>query len=166
MGTTWRWFVVDLRARWRASLGLALLVGVVAGACLTAAAGLDARSRRIPRFLAKYGVFHAEVSTGGSPETDQIFDEIAHLPQVVATLRSSLFFGTLTVRGHTVSFPDVLLFAGHQADDFGTDELKVVRGRLPNPGSGRRGGRKLCLRGAARAEPWGHDDVLPCIPGR
>ena len=133
MGATRRWFVIDLRARWRALVGLALLVGVVAGACLAAAAGARRTDSAYPRFLARYGAFHAAVTTGGNPETDKIFDEIAHLPQVVATSRSSLFSGTVTARGHTVSFPDVLLFAEHQADGFDTDEVKVVRGRLPNP---------------------------------
>jgi hypothetical protein len=62
------WFGAELRARWRASLGLGLLVGVVAGASLTAAAGARRTDSAYPRFLAKYGAFHTEVSTGGNPE--------------------------------------------------------------------------------------------------
>ena len=73
------------------------------------------------------------MSTGGDPETDQIFDEIAHFPQVVATSRSSLFLGTVTARRHTVSFPDVLLVAPHEAEGFDADGVKVVRGRLADP---------------------------------
>ena len=73
MGAATLWFGAELRARWRATLGLALLVGVVAGACLAAAAGARRTDSAYPRFLAKYGAFHTEVSTGGDPQTDQIF---------------------------------------------------------------------------------------------
>jgi putative ABC transport system permease protein len=127
------WFGAELRARWRATLGLALLVGVVAGACLAAAAGARRTQSAYPRFFARYGVFDVDVSTGGDPGTDRIFDEIAHLPQVVATSRQSLFVGSLTARSQTVSFPDVLMIAAHEAEGFDADGVKVVRGRLPEP---------------------------------
>jgi hypothetical protein len=133
MGAATLWFGAELRARWRATLGLALLVGVVAGACLAAAAGARRTESAYPRFVAKYGAFHTEVSTDRDTETDRIFAEIAHLPQVVATSRSSLFTGSLTARGHTVSFPDVLLVAGHEAEGFEAVGAKVLRGRLPDP---------------------------------
>ena len=42
-------------------LGVALLVGVAAGASLTAAAGARRTDSAYPWFLAKYGVFHTEV---------------------------------------------------------------------------------------------------------
>jgi hypothetical protein len=132
-GAATLWFGAELRARWRATLGLALLVGVVAGACLAAGAGARRTESAYPRFVARYGAFDAEVSTGGDPETDQIFDEIAHLPEVVATSRSSLFVGSVTARGHTVSFPDVMLVAAHEAGGFDAVGVKVVRGRLADP---------------------------------
>src|SRR5207247_8845274 len=123
----------ELRARWRAMVGLVLLVGVVSGAAIAAAAGARRTDSASPRFLARYGRFHADVSTGGDPQTDRIFDEIAHLPQVVATSRTSLFSATLTARGHTVSFPDVFLLAPHDREALRSDRLKVVRGRVPDP---------------------------------
>src|SRR5947207_11348013 len=133
MSAVWMRVRVELRARWRALLGLALLVGVVSGAAIAAAAGARRTDSAYPRFLAKYHFAQASVSTGGNPHTDQIFDQIAHLPQVVATSRSSLFSGTLTARGHTVSFPDVFLLAVRDANGFTSDRVKVVRGRLPDP---------------------------------
>src|SRR5256885_15320448 len=96
MAAVWIHARAELCARWRAMLGLALLVGGVGGAAIAAAAGARRTDSAYPRFLTKYGFFQASVSTGGNPQTDQIFDEIAHLPQVVATSRSSLFSGTLT----------------------------------------------------------------------
>ena len=52
-------------------LGLALLVGVVSGAAIAAAAGARRTDSAYPRFLTTYGRFHAEVSTGGDPRTDR-----------------------------------------------------------------------------------------------
>lgn len=133
MSAVWMRVRAELRARWRATLGLALVVGVVSGAAIAAAAGARRTDSAYPRFLARYGFFHADVSTGGNPRTDQIFDEIAHLPQVVATSRTSLFSATLTARGHTVSFPDVFIVADRDVEGIGSDQVKVVRGRLPDP---------------------------------
>lgn len=129
------WMLVrsEVRARWRATLGLALLVGLASGASMAAAAGARRTDTAYPRFLEKYGRFHVDVSTGGDPATDAIFDEIARLPQVVATSRASLFFGTLTARGHTLSFPDVFLTASHEAEGSSAPQLKVVRGRVADP---------------------------------
>src|SRR5205807_2270367 len=56
-------------------------------------------------------------------------------PRAVATSRSSLFVGGLTARGHTVSFPDVLLLAPHGTEGFSAAQLKVVRGRVADPGA-------------------------------
>jgi len=135
MSAVWALARSEVRARWRAMLGLALLVGVVSGAAIAAAAGARRTDSAYPRFLTTYGRFHAEVSTGGDPRTDQIFEEIAHLPRVVATSRSSLFVGGVTARGHTVSFPDVLLLAPHGSESFSAAQLKVVRGRVADPGA-------------------------------
>ena len=133
MTAVWGLTRSEVRARWRAMLGLVLLVGVVSGAAIAAAAGARRTDSAYPRFLAKYGFFDAEVSTGGDPQTDRIFDEITHLPQVVATSRTSLFTASLTARGHTVSFPDLLLLASHDSAGFSSGQLKVVRGRVANP---------------------------------
>ena len=114
-------------------LGLALLVGVVCGASIAAAAGARRTDSAYPRFLEEYGRFHVDVNTGGDPATDESFAKIADLPQVVATSRTSLFTGTLTTRGHTVSFPDVLLIASHDAEGSSQRRGKVVRGRVADP---------------------------------
>lgn len=157
--------VAELRERWRATFGLALLVGVVAGGALAAAAGARRTESAYPRFLEKYGAFVADLSTGRDPDTDRIFDQIAHLPQVVATSRSSLFVGTLTARGHTVSFPDVLLVAEHETGTSGTAGAKVVAGRFADPTA-----VDEAVAGYAFAErlglrPGGHDDGLRGVLG-
>ena len=133
MSAVWMRVRSELRARRRATLGLALVVGVVSGAAIAAAAGARRTDSAYPRFLARYGFFHADVSAGDSSQPDQIFDEIARLPQVRATSRASLFNATLTARGHTVSFPDVFVVANHGAAGVTPDVVKVVRGRVADP---------------------------------
>ena len=110
MSAVWMRVRSELRVRWRAMLGLALLVGVVGGAAIAAAAGARRTDSSYPRFFAKYGSFQASVSTGGNPQTDKIFDEIAHLPQVVATSRASLFFATLTLSVDVPESPIAMFF--------------------------------------------------------
>jgi hypothetical protein len=126
----------DLRARWRATLGLVLLVGLVSGAAMTAAAGARRTDSAYPRFLDRYGLFDADVNVGtggGDPHTDQVFHEIARLPLVDATSRSSVFFASLTAGGHTVSFPDLLAVAPHEGPQAGAERAKVLEGRMPAP---------------------------------
>ena len=50
----------EMRERWRAMLGLALLVGIVSGAAIGAAAGARRTDSAYPRFLEKYGASHPE----------------------------------------------------------------------------------------------------------
>src|SRR5438445_5435495 len=61
MAAVWIHARAELRARWRAMLGLALLVGVVSGAAIAAAAGARRTDSAYPRFLEKYGVSQASV---------------------------------------------------------------------------------------------------------
>jgi hypothetical protein len=79
----------ELRAGWRTTFGLALLVGVVGGASVAAAAGARRTQSAYPRFLATYGAFHTEVSTGRDPETD--------VPESVAPAAGALIVAVAVV---------------------------------------------------------------------
>ena len=48
----------DLRRRWRPMLGLALLVGMIGGVVLTAAAGAERTDTAYPRLLSEIGRAH------------------------------------------------------------------------------------------------------------
>ena len=52
MATVWMRLRADMRARWRVMLGLALLLGLVGGVALTAAAGARRTDTAYPRLLA------------------------------------------------------------------------------------------------------------------
>jgi hypothetical protein len=51
MGSTWLALRADLRVRWRAMAGLALLLGLIGGVVLTAAAGARRTETAYPRLL-------------------------------------------------------------------------------------------------------------------
>ncbi len=51
MATVWLWLRADVRRRWRALVGLALLLGLVGGVVLTAAAGARRTDTAYPRLL-------------------------------------------------------------------------------------------------------------------
>ena len=50
-GPVWLALRADLRLRWRAALGLALLLGLIGGVVLTAAAGARRTDTAYPRLL-------------------------------------------------------------------------------------------------------------------
>ena len=51
MGSVWLSLRTDLRTRWRALAGLALLLGLIGGVVLTAAAGAGRTDTAYPRML-------------------------------------------------------------------------------------------------------------------
>ncbi len=118
----------DLRAHWRAWVGLALLVGVVGGAVTAAAAGARRSDSAYPRFLAATKAPDVEVfSQGGDSPFAQIpFDQLAKLPQVAAAAQGT-YFGV-------ADMPDVSLLA---PIDYGEGRTilrhKMLAGRQPDP---------------------------------
>ena len=83
MGSTWLALRADLRVRWRATLGLALLLGLIGGVVLTAAAGARRTDTAYPRLLrwsraASVLVVPNCVGLGG------FYGGLARLPQVAS----------------------------------------------------------------------------------
>ena len=80
MGLVWYRFRVELRAGWRAWLGLAVLVGLFGGVVLTAAAGARRTATAYPRFLSEAraadialtGDLEVPDRIGGPPEADVV----------------------------------------------------------------------------------------------
>src|SRR5688572_15483099 len=85
MGAVWYRFRAELRARWRAWLGLALLVGVAAGAVMALAAGARRTDSAYPRYLdAQNAADLIVVSEENDEDPTAVFDmdQVAELPQV------------------------------------------------------------------------------------
>ncbi|MGH9110703.1 MAG: FtsX-like permease family protein [Acidimicrobiales bacterium] len=84
MTAVWYRFRAELRSRWRAWLGLGLLVGLAAGAVMALAAGARRTDSAYARFLDAhnaYDVMVIDVAQPGFPGVGG-FDEIAALPSV------------------------------------------------------------------------------------
>jgi ABC-type lipoprotein release transport system permease subunit len=83
MAAIWVLTRARLRARWRALLGLAVLVGVASGAVLAAAIGADRTETAYPRLLEATHAEDVHVNVGGFGEQHPDFiDRLRRLPQV------------------------------------------------------------------------------------
>jgi hypothetical protein len=132
MGAVWLRLRAELRRQWRAWLALAVLLGVIGGIALTAAAGARRTDTAYPRFLrashaAQLAVFPALSGFGG------YFRAVASLPGVSAA--ASTAFLQMSLPG-----PGASPFSGLTAeaspvggDGVSIDRVKVLAGRLFDP---------------------------------
>jgi ABC-type lipoprotein release transport system permease subunit len=130
MKPVWYRFRVELRTRWRAWLGLALLVGFAAGLVIAAAAGARRTDSAYDRFLRSQRAYDVGVfvdnPVSGSPFAYIAPDAIAHLPQVAESAHGVLI---------PIAFDDGI--AGLVATDGrigrSINRFKFVEGRAPDP---------------------------------
>lgn len=135
----------QVRGRWRAWLGLAVLVGVIAGAIIATLAGARRTETAYARFLEGTRAFDVSVTNGGTTPDNLNrqfdFDEVAALPEVRDAARLSYYVPSgSTGTGRLITPSDMAPFASPDGK-FGTalNELRVVEGRLP------RGERELAV---------------------
>lgn len=123
MNAVWMRVRAEMRGRWRAWFGLAVLLGLPGGAVIAAAAGARRTETAYPRFLEAQRAH--DVGVGFQPDPSLDLGRVEALPQVVATARLSSFD---TVEGAGA-------FGGIAAHDdrFGRSlaRWKVLAGRLP-----------------------------------
>jgi ABC-type antimicrobial peptide transport system permease subunit len=129
MGAVWLRLRAELRHQWRAWLALAVLLGVIGGIALTAAAGARRTDTAYPRFLrashaAQLAVFPALSGFGG------YFRAVARLPQVSSS--ASAAFLQMSLPGAP---PFGLTAEASPAGDDGValDRVRVLAGRLFDP---------------------------------
>jgi len=125
MRAVWIRFRAELRTRWRAWLGLALLVGLAAGAVMTLAAGARRTDSAYSRFLRAqnaYDVVIVNYPEDGTAVFD--FDDIERLPQVADSARADFEYYTFEA-GNLVS----------EDGRIGTDinRFKILEGRRADP---------------------------------
>src|SRR5438270_7109590 len=114
----------DLRARWRAWLGLTLIMGLAGGAVIAAAAGARRTDSAYSRFLRSSRAPDALVFQAMDPSLASITQQqLASLPQVAATA---------PLVGYTSTEPDVALVAAPDSR-YGTvlGRRKLLSGRAP-----------------------------------
>jgi hypothetical protein len=129
MGAVWLRLRAELRQQWRTWLALAVLLGVIGGIALTAAAGARRTDTAYPRFLrashaAQLAVFPALSGFGG------YFRAVARLPEVSSA--ASTAFLQMSLPGLGASpFSGLTAEASPAGDDgVSLDRVKVLAGHL------------------------------------
>ena len=123
MGAVWLRLRAELRHQWRAWLALAVLLGVIGGIALTAAAGARRTDTAYPRFLrashaAQLAVFPALSGFGG------YFRAVSGLPEVSSSASAAFLQMSLPGPGASPFSPD------------GRGQPRGRRWRLDRPGQG------------------------------
>ena len=129
MAMVWLWLRADTRRRWRALLGLALLLGLAGGVVLTAAAGARRTDTAYPRLLYWANATQFDLSPEGTG-FNGYYAALARLPRIAAFTTESLYQTSLPSDLRTVveseSSPDGAL-------GITVDKVKVLSGALYDP---------------------------------
>jgi ABC-type antimicrobial peptide transport system permease subunit len=129
MATVRLWLRADTRQRWRALLGLALLLGLAGGVVLTAAAGAHRTDTAYPRLLSWANATQFDITPQGTGLTGY-YTALARLPRIAAFTAESLYQTSLPSDLRTIveseSSPDGAL-------GITVDKVKVLSGALYDP---------------------------------
>ena len=133
MATIWLRLRADIRLRWRALVGLALLLGIIGGVVLTAAAGARRTDTAYPRLLQWANAAQIEILPFSSGLTPGYFAAVARLPQVAAMSTAARY--NMVLRAHQGT-PDTQVLALSSPDrtlGASADRVKILQGRLFDP---------------------------------
>ena len=132
MGAVWLRLRAELRRQWRGLLALAVLLGVIGGIALTAAAGARRTDTAYPRFLRQSHAADLMVQPALSG-FHGYFRAIARLPQVSSS--ASAAFLQMSLPGPGASpFSGLTAEAGPAGGEgLSLDRVKVLAGRLFDP---------------------------------
>jgi hypothetical protein len=129
MTTVWLRLRADLRHRWRALLGLALLLGLIGGVALTAAAGARRTDTVYPRLMAWSNASQIDIVPQGTGQNGY-YTALARLPQI-----ESMAIGQLD-QAALPSDPDTEVQLASSPDaTFGVrmDRVRLLAGHLFDP---------------------------------
>src|SRR5215470_913011 len=132
MGAVWLRLRAELRHQWRVWLALAVLLGVIGGIALTAAAGARRTDSAYPRFLrashaAQLAVFPPRSGLGG------YFRAVARLPEVSSSASAAFLQMSLPGRGASPYSGLTAEASPVGGDGVSLDRAKVLAGRLFDP---------------------------------
>jgi ABC-type antimicrobial peptide transport system permease subunit len=121
------------RRAWRAWLTLALLLGVMGGFALAAAAGAERTNTAYPRLLTWSHASDLQVIPEGTG-LPGYYQALGSLPQVAAMSTGKVLNMTIRVRGHYLPAAHIQVFASPDGQmGRGVDRVKVLSGRLSDP---------------------------------
>ena len=125
----------ETRGRWRAWLGLALLIGFVGGAAVAAAAGARRTETAYPRFVQAQNGY--DLFLRGFPESnpERALARIKALPDVAQWARIDIVAGSAILpSGRLVLGPELVATADLTGRvGFQLNRFKVISGRMQNP---------------------------------
>jgi ABC-type antimicrobial peptide transport system permease subunit len=133
MGTLRLALRADLRAKWRALLGLALLLGLIGGVVLTAAAGARRTDTAYPRLLRWASATQVQLIPGANSFPTDYYTALAKLPQVTQLSTEVLYQVTLPTARHAYTNQVYAISSPDRAMGVSADRVKVLAGRPFNP---------------------------------
>jgi ABC-type lipoprotein release transport system permease subunit len=138
MGAVWMRLRSELRARWRAWLGLALLIGLGGGAAVAAAAGARRTETAYPRFVQAHQGY--DLVTGGFPEridAERALARMAAMPEVLESARLDVAaYAAILPSGRRVSIPELAAVTDLSGRvGYRLNRFKVLSGRLADLGA-------------------------------
>jgi hypothetical protein len=134
MGAVWLSLGADFRLRWRPLAALALLLGLIGGVVLTAAAGARRTDTAYPRLLQWARAAQVDVLPGtNGPVPPGYFAAVARLPQVSAMSVYSLYQTALPARHGPLPTAVMSYSSTDRVMRDPTDQVKILQGRMFGP---------------------------------
>jgi ABC-type antimicrobial peptide transport system permease subunit len=133
MAILWLELRADLRQRWRALLSLALLLGLIGGVVLTAAAGARRTDTAYPRLLSWANATQVDLLPAANGFPADYYAALAKLPQVAQLSTEVLYQVTLPTARHAYSNQVYAISSPDHAMGVSADKVKILAGRPFNP---------------------------------
>jgi ABC-type antimicrobial peptide transport system permease subunit len=133
MGSTWLALRADLRLRWRATLGLVLLLGLIGGVVLTAAAGARRTDTAYPRLLSWANATQVDLLPAANGFPADYYAALAKLPQVAQLSTAVLYQVVLPTARHPDNNQVTAMSSPNHGVGIATDKVKVLQGRPYDP---------------------------------
>ncbi|MGB6618672.1 MAG: FtsX-like permease family protein, partial [Trebonia sp.] len=133
MATVWLELRADLRQRWRALLSLALLLGLIGGVVLTAAAGARRTDTAYPRLLSWANATQVDLLPAANGFPADYYAALAKLPQVAQLSTAVLYQVVLPTARHADNNQVTAMSSPDHGVGLATDKVKVLQGRPYDP---------------------------------
>jgi len=133
MATVWLELRADLRQRWRALLSLALLLGLIGGVVLTAAAGARRTDTAYPRLLSWASATQVQLIPAANDYPADYYAALAKLPQVAQLSTEVLYQVTLPTARHAYTNQVYAFSSPDHVMGVSADKVKILAGRPFDP---------------------------------
>src|SRR5580704_17980103 len=133
MAILWLELRADLRQRWRALLSLALLLGLIGGVVLTAAAGARRTDTAYPRLLSWANATQVDLLPAANGYPADYYAALAKLPQVAQLSTAVLYQVVLPTARHADNNQVTAMSSPNHGVGVATDKVKVLQGRPYDP---------------------------------